>query len=168
MLFHSLHLRNVLSFKDAEIDLEPLNIIIGPNASGKSNLLGAVSLLQAVPDDLPRFFRINGPILDWIWKGGAESRDAFPQAETKAVLENPVGRQEAERQLAYFLQLGANNERMQVIDERLENIRPTNLTKQDLTFTSQCIVDAAEFHTADRRTKKQTDLQLKTLFLQRG
>ena len=124
MLFHSLNLKNVLSFRDAEIALAPLNVVIGPNASGKSNLIEAVSLLQAVPDDLARFFRINGPILDWIWKGGTESGAALPLAEITAVLENPEGTHEAEKQLTYVLRLGANNERLQVVGEKLENIRP--------------------------------------------
>ena len=84
MLFHSLHLKNVLSFKDAEAALAPLNVVIGPNASGKSNLIEALSLLQAVPDDLARFFRLNGPILDWIWKGDADPEATLPLAEITA------------------------------------------------------------------------------------
>ena len=124
MLIHSLHLKNVLSFRDAEIALAPLNIVIGPNASGKSNLIEAVSLLQAVPDDLAKFFRINGPILDWIWKGGTESGTTPPLAEITAVFDNPEGMHEADRQLTYVLRLGANNERLQVVVEKLENIKP--------------------------------------------
>ncbi len=124
MLIHSLNLKNVLSFRDAEVALAPLNIVIGPNASGKSNLIEAVSLLQAVPDDLAKFFRINGPILDWIWKGSTSSVAALPLSEITAVLENPEGTHEAERQLTYVLRLGANNERLEVIGEKLENIRP--------------------------------------------
>ena len=124
MLIHSLHLQSVLSFRDAEIALAPLNIVIGPNASGKSNLIEAVSLLQAVPDDLAKFFRINGPILDWIWKGGTDSGGGLPLAEITAVLDNPEGTHESEKELAYVLRLGANNERLQVVGEKLENIRP--------------------------------------------
>ena len=124
MLFHSLHLKNVLSFKDAEVALAPLNVVIGANASGKSNLIEAFSLLQAVPDDLAKFFRINGPILDWIWKGDAESGAALPLAEITAVLENPGGAREAEKRLTYILRLAANNERLQVVGEKLENISP--------------------------------------------
>ena len=123
-MFNSLHLKNVLSFRDADVALAPLNVVIGPNASGKSNLIEAFSLLQAVPDDLARFFRINGPILDWIWKGDAESEAALPLAEITAVLENREGRHEAEEQLTYVLRLAANNDRLQVVGEKLENIRP--------------------------------------------
>ena len=104
-----------------------MNILIGPNASGKSNLIEALALLQALPDDLTGFFRRNGPILDWIWKGEASSSTGVPIVEILAVLENPRGRREAEKQLTYSLQIAENNERLQVISEKLENIRPHHL-----------------------------------------
>ena len=45
---------NLLSFGPEGIDLElaSLNVLIGPNGSGKSNLLEAIRLLQAAPNDL--------------------------------------------------------------------------------------------------------------------
>ena len=52
MLIKSLHLKNILSFKDAKLDLQPLNVLIGANGSGKSNLIDVIALLQAVPGDL--------------------------------------------------------------------------------------------------------------------
>ena len=115
MLFRSLHLKNLLSFRDAEIPLDRLNIVIGPNASGKSNLIEAIALLQAVPDDLARFLRVNGPSLDWIWKGDTE----LPSAEITAVVENPDAGHEAERQLIYTLHLAASTDRLQIVEESL-------------------------------------------------
>jgi len=40
-LLRTLQLQNLLSFgpESGEITLEPLNVLIGPNASGKSNLI---------------------------------------------------------------------------------------------------------------------------------
>ena len=52
-----------------EFPLEPLNVLIGPNASGKSNLIQALSLLQAAPHDLQAPIRDGGDVSDWIWKG---------------------------------------------------------------------------------------------------
>lgn len=124
MLFHSLHLSNVLSFRDAEVELASLNIVIGPNASGKSNLIEIFSLLQAVPDDLAGFFRVNGPISDWIWKGSTDPEVLPLLAEVRAVLENPESAHHAEEQLSYRLSVSAVNERLQVFGEKLENIRP--------------------------------------------
>lgn len=125
MLFKSSHLKNLLSFRDTEVSLGSLNVLIGPNASGKSNLIEALALLQALPTDLAGFFRRNGPILDWIWKGDispSETRASI--AEIVAVLENPRGIREAEKQLTYGLQIASNNERLQIVSEKLENIRP--------------------------------------------
>ena len=41
----SIRLQNILSFgpDTPELTLEPLNVLIGPNASGKSNLIEALS-----------------------------------------------------------------------------------------------------------------------------
>lgn len=47
MLLRTLHLENILSFGPDGVDLEmrPLNVLIGPNASGKSNLIEIIGLL---------------------------------------------------------------------------------------------------------------------------
>ncbi|RLE78742.1 MAG: hypothetical protein DRJ52_09900 [Thermoprotei archaeon] len=42
----SIVLRNFLSFKDAVLDLGRLNIVVGPNASGKSNLINLFRFLR--------------------------------------------------------------------------------------------------------------------------
>lgn len=72
-LIEKIRLRNILSFGDKgeEITLEPLNIIIGQNASGKSNLVDVIKLLQSLQTDkgLPHFLSKNGGISEWIWKG---------------------------------------------------------------------------------------------------
>lgn len=68
-LIHKLKLQNLLSFgpEGMEIELEPLNVLIGPNASGKSNLIDAISLLHAAPTDLTKPMR--GDSSEWFWKG---------------------------------------------------------------------------------------------------
>ena len=84
MLIKSLHLKNILSFRDTKLDLQPLNVLIGANGSGKSNLIDVIALLQAVPGDLPSFFRRHGPISNWVWKGEQPSPSeevGFPHVE---------------------------------------------------------------------------------------
>ncbi len=51
---HTLKLQNFLSFGSdgEEIELQPLNVLIGTNASGKSNLIEAFGVLKATPTDL--------------------------------------------------------------------------------------------------------------------
>ena len=70
-MLRSLRLTNLLSYgsNGTLIDLEPLNVLIGPNASGKSNLIEAVSLLAATPKDLLAPIREGGGAAEWIWKG---------------------------------------------------------------------------------------------------
>ena len=124
MLFESLHLRNLLSFRDMEIALGPLNVLIGSNATGKSNLLEALAVLKATPEDLAGFLRRNGPIGDWVWKGASVHQSASNTAELAAVLDNPSGGHIAEKRLNYSLEIAVNNDRLQVVSERLENIQP--------------------------------------------
>ncbi|CAN5725806.1 AAA family ATPase [soil metagenome] len=75
-LIEKIKLRNILSFGDKgeEIELQPLNIIIGQNASGKSNLVDVLKLLRLLPEDrgLISFISKNGGISEWIWKGKRE------------------------------------------------------------------------------------------------
>jgi predicted ATPase len=70
MLLEQLTLRKVLSFQDQTVDLLPLNILIGENTAGKSNLIEAISLLQAAPTDLKGAILRGGGIRFWLWLGG--------------------------------------------------------------------------------------------------
>ncbi|HEV2854059.1 MAG TPA: AAA family ATPase [Thermoanaerobaculia bacterium] len=77
-LLHSIRLTNLLSYgsEGVSLDLEPLNVLIGPNASGKSNLIEAISLLAAAPRDLLKPLRQGGGTAEWIWKGGERAEYA--------------------------------------------------------------------------------------------
>ena len=50
----TIRLHNILSFgpDTPEFSLEPLNVLIGPNASGKSNFIEALSLLHSARRDI--------------------------------------------------------------------------------------------------------------------
>jgi predicted ATPase len=69
VLLQQITLRNLLSFKDATVELKPLNILIGENTAGKSNLIEAISLLQAAPSDLRAAVLRGGGVRYWIWLG---------------------------------------------------------------------------------------------------
>lgn len=79
-LIEKIRLRNILSFGDKgeEIELLPLNVIIGQNASGKSNLIDVIKLLRSLPQDkgLANFISRTGGFSEWIWKGNKSDRIA--------------------------------------------------------------------------------------------
>ncbi len=114
MFLRQIQLTNFLSFglNPVCLPLEPLNVLIGPNGSGKSNLIEAVRLLQAAPDDVAEPVRLGGGVQDWIWKG-----DPHGSATVDAVVENPKGRMP----LRHVLQFRESGHRFEVVDERIEN-----------------------------------------------
>ena len=81
----TIRLENVLSYGPSteEFPLEPLNVFIGPNASGKSNLIEALSLLAAAPGDIEKPIREGGGVRDWLWKGTHGSNTATVDATVK-------------------------------------------------------------------------------------
>ena len=114
MLINSLHLKNILSFKDTKLDLQPLNVLIGANGSGKSNLIDVIGLLQAVPNDIAGFLRSNGPTGDWIWNGPGRSETSFHLGTIETVFANPGS------PYKYELQILVGNNRVRSLIERLD------------------------------------------------
>ena len=93
------HIKNFLSLRDVELPLKPLTVLVGPNASGKSNILNALKLLNKMikEEELPpaKFIQDN------LWAGEAnqitfqlqakvEEIPALYQIQLKAKADNPV------------------------------------------------------------------------------
>jgi len=115
----SITLQGFLSYdlQAVEIPLTPLNVLIGPNGSGKSNLIEAVSVLRAVPKDLPLPIRQGGGVVEWLWQRG-------PFRADKSSLEILL----TEGQVApggsairYRLVFGQEKGSLVVLDERVED-----------------------------------------------
>jgi predicted ATPase len=87
VLIERLQLKNFLSFgpESEPVELGPLNVLIGPNASGKSNFLEAFSLLRATPGDLSSAFSNGSVVGEWLWKG-SDSRET---ASVSVILSYP-------------------------------------------------------------------------------
>ena len=120
MLFKSVRVTGLLSFRDTQLELQPLNVLIGPNASGKSNLIEIMALLQAVPRDLIGFFRRSGGISDWIWKG---TREGASTGTVEALVAYDTG----PMPLRYILSVAERGQQFDVATERLETEGPTAL-----------------------------------------
>jgi predicted ATPase len=93
-----LTIRNLLSFggEATTIELQNLNVLIGANGSGKSNLIEVIGLLKSTPKDLGRAIASGGPIDEWLWKGspnttGATIEATISQASGPAVLRYVLG-----------------------------------------------------------------------------
>ena len=114
----TIRLENILSYGPgtAELSLEPLNVLIGPNASGKSNLIEALSLLAAAPRDLQAPIREGGGVRDWLWKGS----DHLTLATLNVTLEYSKG----PMPLRYRLSFGETGSRFDLRDEAVENEQP--------------------------------------------
>lgn len=92
-LIEKIRLRNILSFGDKgeEITLEPLNIIIGQNASGKSNLIDVINLIKAAADlNSVEYISKNGGISEWLWKGRKKEEVAQIYIEQKTPVTKDV------------------------------------------------------------------------------
>ena len=70
-IIQRLRMPGLLSFPpDMEFfDLQSLNVLIGPNASGKSNFIEMLGLLSAMPFDFAAAIRDGGGAAEWLWKG---------------------------------------------------------------------------------------------------
>jgi predicted ATPase len=104
---HSIGLRNILSFgkKGQKVELQPLNVLIGPNASGKSNLIEIFRLLRALPSNPAQVIREGGGVMEWLWKGA----DPTPIAG----IDLYVG------QVTYHLEFSRTGYRWEITDEQV-------------------------------------------------
>lgn len=64
-----IHIKNFLSLRNVELELKPLTVLVGPNASGKSNVLNAFQLLKQmlIHEEPPQVDSIR----DAFWAGEA-------------------------------------------------------------------------------------------------
>lgn len=109
----SVRLRRLLSFgpESEAVALRPLNVLIGPNASGKSNFIEAIGLLHAAPKDMAPTIREGGSIGAWLWKGEPNA-----VAEIDVVLSYKEG-----WNLRHHLAFTELAQRLDIVDERIEN-----------------------------------------------
>ena len=115
-----IRLGGLLSFApdSPAFELGGLNVLIGPNAAGKSNFLEAVELLKATPEDFAAAVRLGGGASEWLWKGpGAGGR-----VELDAVVGPIAG---TDQLLRYRLDFVADQRgRVEVFDEAIEAPEP--------------------------------------------
>ena len=127
MIIHTLRLDGLLSFapESDPLELQSLNVLIGPNASGKSNLIEALGLLAATPNDLAGAVRKGGGSREWLWKGVPPAKSA----EIDAVLARRNG-----QDIRYRLSLGSVATRLELLDEAIEEADPRREDVDDVYY----------------------------------
>jgi predicted ATPase len=157
-LMDSLQLKGFLSFGPASepIEMRDLNVLIGPNGVGKSNFIEAIELLHATPTDLPRTIRAGGRPRDWIWQ--ADSSNETAEIRARLVAHGNT------HDLAYRLAFTESGNRMEIVDEVLEEANKTDAAKQDVFFyyrfqNGQPVINVREFDSTrrnERRLKRES------------
>lgn len=125
-LLDSLQLRGFLSFgpDSKPVKLEKLNLLIGPNGVGKSNLIEAVELLHATPTDLSSAIRLGGSAAEWLWKGIKQPKPAVICAQLSPT--------KSTRELCYRLAFTESANRLEITDEALEEAKKVSPDKKDV------------------------------------
>ena len=92
--------RGLLSFgpDTPPLELRPLNVLIGPNASGKSNLIDLLRLVRSLPSDMQEPIRGGGGVEGWIWKGA----DPNVSSSLELIAFPPVSREYLHHRLVFF------------------------------------------------------------------
>jgi predicted ATPase len=119
-----LEIQNIFSFGDeAEpIEMGRLNLLIGANGAGKSNILEAIELLASTPRDVQAAIREAGGIYDVLSR---RSRQEGLVGTVEAVIRFA----HRDDPLLHRLRFAAEEQRFSIVDERIENVdahnRPT-------------------------------------------
>lgn len=97
------------------MELLPLNVLIGPNNAGKTNVVNAISLLRSTRADFAQGLRERGGVAEWLWKGAKHA----PLAEIDATVTYPEGRMPLRHRFS-FTSVG---QRVELADEAIEDER---------------------------------------------
>jgi len=114
--------RNFLSLKDVDLELGVRNLLVGPNMSGKSNLISCFRFLTSmVISGLNKAFLDQGGFQEVVWKGGDESRISFG-----LTMEPPLGEKDTKKVYDYEIsivggQTGAISVEREKLTVKVEN-----------------------------------------------
>lgn len=114
MFLEHISIKGLLSFGPEGIDLpmRRLNVLIGPNGSGKTNFIEALGLLKAAPEDFSKPIREGGGVQEWLWKGPGGGGEAVISVKLPG-LESILSSKAHEHRIAFR----ANADRVEVFEE---------------------------------------------------
>lgn len=161
-LFKSLKLKNFLSFGDpgVELELEPLNVLIGPNGCGKSNFIEGIRVLAATPSGVTKPLRDGAPTELWEWQGPSANGAPILQAE----IHDPFCPPHCEPNVfRHTLELGVGSRGAFVLSEQLA-VRGTSLPAEAELLSwshargAEVLVSPVSGDGLHRGAARQTDL----------
>ncbi len=126
MLLHEITLTNLLSFEKTTLELKQLNVLIGHNGSGKSNLIEAIGLIQSTPSGITGPIRESGGIRDWIWQGAINKTAGFETVVSPLAPNMP--------NIRYKIEFAAIKQRFEIQDECIENEKPIDRSNESYRF----------------------------------
>lgn len=146
MLIKHIKVSGLLSFGPKGIDLpmRKLNVLIGANGSGKSNLLEVINLFRAAPSPL---YSIEGPIMDdggideWEWKGYRNMGDEPPPAQISCVVSGIKKGYDVRHDLEFY----SSNHRLSLASESIEMANPPKAGAKAWWFYRMNML-GAQFH----------------------
>ena len=103
VFLEKIRIKNFLSLRDVELPLKPLTVLVGPNASGKSNILNALGLLNRmmILEKLPsvesirsNFWAREANHITFRLQAKVEQTEAEYKLRLKAVADHPFDAEE--------------------------------------------------------------------------
>ncbi len=102
-MLRRLKVQNYKSLRNIDIRLRPLNVLVGPNAAGKSNLLDCLAFLSDLAQSKGgSAFDKRGGFADMVWGGGDSDRERVIRIE----LEGSVPFNSAKEPIEYSIVIG--------------------------------------------------------------
>ncbi|MEE4209881.1 MAG: AAA family ATPase [Parvularcula sp.] len=138
-MIKELRLKDWKSFDEATLFIDPLTILIGSNASGKSNTLDALLFLNRTSQGIGLFPAISGDVNLSPLRGGTEWICRKPEKQFK--LTAVVGGANDRQDLRYELTVQVNGTKAEVFEETLTSVshrpRAEQPIERNLFYTRQ-------------------------------
>lgn len=107
------------------VELGSLNVFIGPNGCGKSNLIEAINFMRAAPKEFREVTRKGGGVAEWLWKGTPKG-----PATIELIVSNPKGL----KPLLHLVTFHSVNQTFTLDDERVQESERRRSNEKDVYF----------------------------------
>ena len=132
-MIKELHLKNWKSFESATLYIDPLSILIGPNASGKSNILDAFLFLYRISWGKQLINAVNGDNESTSIRGGIDW--VVRKGESNCEISVVVGADNQDYKYTIQFQK-SNGSKLEITGEFLEKINSKKISKR-LFYTKE-------------------------------